>query len=120
MTEMPAEPGNVNSLLTMPLEDALAWLLGGGGGIVTGGLGYKLLFGRGGQAPNPQSQEEAKESLKGLQHTMSEIRDHLREFCSGVTADHARQLESLRLETEALQRLAEMVVRIDARLNGRS
>lgn len=119
MSKMAGTPESFAQLMSMPIEDALGWILGGGSGIVAGGLGYRLLFGKNGSGDskqNSQTREEANETLKGLVGTMSEIRDFLRDFCSGVKADHARQLEVQRAEGEVLQHMTELLVRIDARL----
>jgi len=112
---MPSEPSSLTQLLNMPVDQAIAWIIGGGGGLVAGGLGYKLFFGRPTEGES-QTREAANETLRGLVSTMSEIRDFLRDFCSHVRADHARQMEVQRAEAEVLQHLTELLVRIDTRL----
>ena len=112
-----SEANQLGQLMDLPLNEALMWLLGGGGGIVTGGLLYRLFGSR--TADPPHDTDKAQETLTGMVRTLSEIRDNLQQFCVGVKADHQYQAEATRMQTEALQRLAELLARIDARLTGR-
>ena len=111
MTEGPP----ASELMNMPLNEVLVWLLGGGGGIVTGGLLYRL-FGARTSVP-PKDASQAQETLVGMVRTMGEIRDGLREFCTAVRADHTHQAEAMRAQAEALQRMSERLAQIDARIN---